>query len=91
MNNISDLMLDGNITANLLQQIFAPDVTLARIRCLACDCVCSVGSLDLHGAPMGAVLNCADCKRVLIRAVNTPQGLWLEMSGARSLRFARGT
>jgi Family of unknown function (DUF6510) len=89
MNNIADLMLDGNISANLLQKIFAPDVTLATIRCVACDCVCRVGSLDLHAAPMGTVLNCADCGRVLMRAVDTPQGLWLEMTGARSLRFVR--
>jgi hypothetical protein len=91
MNNITDLMLDGNISANLLHKIFAPDVTLAKIRCVACDRVASVGSLDLHAAPMGAVLNCADCSRVLMRVVDTPQGLWLEMTGARSLRFVRGT
>lgn len=89
MNNISDLMLGGNISANLLQKIFAPDVTLAKVRCGACDCVCSVGALDLHAAPMGAVLNCADCNRVVMRAVDTPQGLWLEMTGARSLRFVK--
>ena len=40
MNNVTDLVLDGNATANLLQQLFVPDVTLATIRCEACeDCV----------------------------------------------------
>ena len=87
MNNVTDLVLDGNSTAHLLQKIFVPDITLAKIRCEACDCVSSVGSLVLHAFPMGAVLQCADCERVLLRAVETPHGLWLEMNGARCLRF----
>jgi hypothetical protein len=91
MNNVSDLVLDGCATTHLLQQIFAPDITLAKIRCEACDCVNSVGSLALYAAPMGAVLTCGDCKRVLMRAVDTPHGLWLEMTGARSLRFVANT
>jgi Family of unknown function (DUF6510) len=87
MNNVSDLVLDGNSTALLLQQIFAPDIGLAKIRCEACDCVSSVGSLALYAAPMGAVLHCADCESVVMRAVDTPHGLWLEMTGALCLRF----
>ena len=87
MNNVSDLVLDGNAAALLFQQIFVPDIALAKIRCEACDCVSSVGSLVLYAAPMGAVLHCADCENVLIRAVDTPHGLWLEMTGARCLKF----
>ena len=86
-NNVSDLLLDGNVTARLLQRIFVPDITLARIRCDSCDRVSGVGSLILHAAPMGAVLKCADCESDLMRAVDTPRGLCLEMTGARYLRF----
>jgi hypothetical protein len=91
MTNVSDLVLDGDATALLLQQIFVPDITLAKIRCEACDCVSSVGSLALYAAPMGAVLTCADCGSVLMRAVDTPHGLWLEMTGARNLGFVKST
>jgi Family of unknown function (DUF6510) len=91
MNNVSDLVLDGDATALLLQQIFVPDITLAKIRCGACDCVSSVGSLALYAAPMGAVLTCANCESVLMRAVDTPHGLWLEMTGARNLGFVTST
>ena len=87
MNNVTDLVLDGNATATLLRQLFVPDIPLAKIRCEACDCLSSVGSLALYAAPMGAVLKCADCENVLMRAVDTPHGLWLEMTGARNLRF----
>jgi hypothetical protein len=91
MNNVTDLVLDGNATADLLRRLFVPDVTLATIRCVACDCLSSVGALTLYAAPMGAVLKCADCENVLMRAVDTPRGLWLEMTGARSLRFVTST
>jgi hypothetical protein len=86
-NNVSDLLIDGNVAARLLQRIFALDITLAKIRCDSCDCVRGVGSLTLHASPMGAVLKCADCESDLMRAVDTPHGLWLEMTGARYLRF----
>ena len=85
--NVSDLLLDGDVAARLLQRIFIPDITLAKIRCDSCDCVSGVGSLILHASPMGAVLKCADCESDLMRAVDTPRGLWLEMTGARYLRF----
>ena len=87
-NNVSDLLLDGNVAARLLQRIFVPDITLAKIRCASCDCVSGVGSLTLHSSPMGAVLKCADCENDLMRAVDTPRGLWLEMAGARCLILA---
>lgn len=86
-NNVSDLVFDGNVAALLLQRIFNPDITLAKIRCNSCDCVSGVGSLALHAFPMGAVLKCADCKSDLMRAVDTPHGLWFEMTGARYLKF----
>jgi Family of unknown function (DUF6510) len=89
MNNISDLILDGNATAHLLQLVFAPDITLAKIRCKGCDCVSSVGSLMMYAAPMGAVLKCADCENDLMKAISTPRGLWFEMTGARCLHFVR--
>ena len=86
-DNTSDLVLDGNAAACLLQHIFVPDLTLAKIRCEACDCTSGLGSLTLYAGPIGAVLKCADCESVLMRAVDTPHGLWLEMTGARYLKF----
>jgi hypothetical protein len=85
-DNVTDLVLDGNAAACLLQNIFAQDITLAQIRCDACGAVRGVGSLALHAAHMGAVLRCVHCDRTLVRAVRTPNGLWLEMN-AGYLRF----
>ena len=85
--NDSDLILDGNAAAGLLQEIFAVEITTAQIQCHACDSVQAVGSLRLYAAPMGAVLRCPNCDARLMTAVRTPHGHWLEMTGARCLRF----
>jgi uncharacterized protein DUF6510 len=88
-NNVSDLLLHGDAGARLVQQVFVPDVTLARIRCNECGVVIGIGALTVYAGSMGAVLKCSDCDNVLMRVVDTPHGLWLEMSGARNVRFER--
>jgi hypothetical protein len=85
--NVSDLVLDGNAAASLLQEVFLPDITIAQIECAACGAIGGVGSLRLYAAPMGAVLRCTHCDAILMRAVRTRRGRWLEMTGARHLRF----
>ena len=83
----SNRVLDGNAAAGLLQEIFVLEITTAQIECEACSSAAAVGSLRLHAAPMGAVLRCPRCDASLMRAVRTPYGRWLEMTGARCLRF----
>jgi hypothetical protein len=85
--NGSGLVLYGNAAADLLQEIFILDITTAQIQCEACGSIGAVGSLRLYAAPMGAVLRCTHCDGILMRAVRTPHGHWLEMTGARCLRF----
>ena len=78
--NGSDLVLDGNAAAGLLQEIFVLEITTAQIQCEACGSTTAVGSLRLYAAPMGAVLSCIRCDGILMRAVHTPHGRWLEHS-----------
>ena len=85
--NGSDLVLDGNAAAGLLQEIFVPDITSAKIECGACGTTAAMGSLRLYAASMGAVLRCTRCDGILMRAVHTPHARWLEMTGARCLRI----
>jgi Family of unknown function (DUF6510) len=82
-----DLVLDGNAAASLLQEIFVLDMTSAQVQCEACGSTGAVGSLHLYGAPMGAILRCTHCQGILMRAVHTPHGRWLDMKGARYLRI----
>jgi hypothetical protein len=43
--------------------------------------------LRFYAAPMGVILRCSHCDGVLMRAVHTPHGRWLDLGGARWLRF----
>jgi Family of unknown function (DUF6510) len=83
----SGFVLDANAVAGLLQEIFLRDATSAQIQCVACGSTAVVGSLRLYAAPMGVVLRCTHCEGILMRAVRTPHGRWLDMAGARWLRF----
>ena len=83
----SGLVLDGNAAAGLRQEMFVPEITNAQIQCETCDSTAAVGSLRLYGAPMGAILRCTRCDAILMRVVHTQHGRWLEMTGARYLRF----
>jgi hypothetical protein len=87
IDNDSSIVLDGNAAASLLQEIFVLDVTTAQIQCAACGSVETVGSLRLYGLPMGSILRCHQCDGTVMKAVRTPHGHWLEMTGARNLRF----
>jgi hypothetical protein len=85
--NDLDHVVDGNAAAGSLQQIFVPDITSAQIQCDACGTSMPLGSLRLYAAPMATVLRCTHCDGIVIRAVHTPHGHWLDMKGARHLRF----
>jgi len=85
--NASDLALDGNAAGGRLQEFFSREITSAQTECEACGRAAAVGSLRLYGGVMGAVLRCSDCDAIIMRAVHTAHGYWLEMTGARYVRF----
>src|SRR6185369_10845875 len=59
--SLEPTVLDGNAAAGLLQQIFAVEVTTARVTCAACESVQPLASLMLYGLPMGYILCCPRC------------------------------
>jgi hypothetical protein len=83
--NMPQLVLDGNAAGALLQEIFIPEITNAQIECGTCGQTAALGSLHLYAIEMGAILRCIHCDNILMRAVHTPYGHWLEMKGARYL------
>ena len=85
--NDLDFVLDGDAAAEGHQEIFVAEVTTADVQCDACGSVGAVGTLPFYAAPMGIAVRCATCTAILLRAVNTPHGRWLDMRGAHSLRF----
>ena len=86
-DNIADLILGGDPGMHLLQEAFAFDITLTKIRCAACNTVSCLGALAVDGGPVEALVKCADCGSDLMRATRTQRGCVLEMHGARHLYF----
>ncbi|MEA2637928.1 MAG: hypothetical protein QOE18_985 [Chloroflexota bacterium] len=68
----TQLKLDGNAMAGVLQELFVDDVTTARGACASCGSVGDVGRQHLYMYPMspGAVLRCATCENVLMVVVH---------------------
>ena len=82
-----DLVLDGNAAAGLLRDMFVLDVTSAQLQCATCATTQALGVLRLYAASMGAVLRCNHCYSIVMRAVHSPHGRWLDLTGARYVRF----
>jgi hypothetical protein len=87
----ADLKVDGNAVAGLLSEVFAVDVTGATGTCANCGNVAAVGAVYAYVEAPGAVLRCPVCGCVLLRVVRSPDRLWLEMSGVRSLELRMET
>ena len=83
--------LDGNAAAGLLSELFAIDMTTARVTCGGCSSVSLVGEVNVYGGAMGTIFRCAHCDTAMIRLVHTKAGYWLDMHGARSLFASSGT
>jgi hypothetical protein len=85
----SELMLDGNALAGLLQEIFGSEMTAVPSQCAGCGNEAEVGSLlaFLHGP--GYILRCSACKQVVLKIVQTPDSFIIDARGAAYLRLKR--
>ncbi|HEU4348096.1 MAG TPA: DUF6510 family protein [Actinoplanes sp.] len=79
--------LDGNAMAGDLREIFAVDVTAARYVCAGCGHADAVATLHLWGPAPGLVARCPDCTDVVLRLVNRPDRIVLDMRGTIRLEF----
>jgi hypothetical protein len=78
--------LDGNALAGPLSHLFATDLTAASAICAGCGRTDVLGAGAVYGAPMGLVLRCVGCGDVLLRCVETPGAVTLDMRGIVALR-----
>ena len=82
------LRLDGNAAAGILQEVFVAEVTNAVGTCRGCGAVDAVGAVHLYVAA-GIVLRCPHCDFVLMRIVEAPGRVWIDLSGLGSLEIRR--
>ena len=86
MNSSTDY-LDGNTAAGELSRIFAIDVTAAEGQCASCGATRRFAEAHVYMQGPGLVARCAACEHVLLRLVNAPHQVWLDMRGMTFFRF----
>jgi hypothetical protein len=79
--------LDGNAMAGDLREIFAVDVTAARYTCAGCGHVDVVATLRLWASGMGQVARCPHCADVVLRLVQAPDRVFLDLRGTVRLEL----
>jgi hypothetical protein len=83
------LTVDGNAIAALLADLFGRDVSAMEERCVHCGTVSVVGTLRVYMRGPGVVVRCPACAEVVLRIVETPAGLRIDLSGTTRLGAAR--
>ena len=84
-----ELMLDGNAVGGLLHEVFAVEVTASPAECANCGNVSAVGGLMAYTQAPGAVLRCPACGSVMMRIVETPNGILFEARGVKHFHLKR--
>ncbi len=84
-------MLDGNAAGGLLNEIFSMEMTTSPAQCNHCGTQGELGSLRsfMHGSD--AVLRCPVFNSIVMRIVQAPEAIYLDMRGATYLRLAIST
>lgn len=83
------LMLDGNVAAGVLYEIFAAEMTASPTQCANCGKEGEMGTLLAFVQAPGTVLRCPACEQVVLRIVETPDAIYLDARGAVYIRLAR--
>jgi Zn finger protein HypA/HybF involved in hydrogenase expression len=83
---MSDLMLDGNAAAGVLQEIFSVEMTTAVGTCDNCGSAGEVGAIHLYRSA-GMTLRCPSCHAVLMKIVTSGTRSWIDLRGLRSMQL----
>lgn len=82
--------LDGSALAGAMSELFAVDLTTAMGRCAGCGTSHPIGRVDVYLNAPGAVARCPSCQHIMLRLVRSPDRIWLDMQGLRSLELLIG-
>jgi hypothetical protein len=80
-----ELIADGNAIAGVLASVFGAEVTASEERCTHCGTVSLIGTLRVYMRGPGIVVRCPACTDVILRLVETPSGLRMDLSGAAGM------
>lgn len=79
--------VDGNAVAGAFADILGFDVTTAMLTCGGCGSVAAFAETHVYERAPGIVARCPSCDHILVRLVQTPADVWLDLHGAQSWRI----
>ena len=85
----SELTLDGNAVAGMLQELFARDMTAVPAECAHCGGRAEMGRLLAYTHGPGITLRCPFCQGVILRIALTDDWVYFDARGAAFVRFER--
>ena len=83
------LVLDANAVGGLLAALFGADVTGRPGECAHCRTVSMVGMMRAYTRGPGIVVRCPACTDVVLRVVETPTEMYVDLAGMRTIRLGR--
>ena len=79
--------LDGNAVAGLMMEIFGREMTLATGVCGSCGAEALLAEVHVYRRAPGTVVRCQACEAVLLRVVEAPGRMWVDLSGLATLEL----
>ena len=86
---VADQVLDGNAVAGLLAAAFGAEMTAVPGECAHCGAVNVLAAMRAYVRAPGTVLRCPTCDGLIVRIVQTPTAILVDVRGAAWLRFDR--
>lgn len=83
-----DSMLDGNVLAGALREVFSFEATAAIATCAGCGNRAPMADFLVFVNAPGIVARCSNCEKVQIRIVHDDAGhVWVDVSGVDVLQI----
>ena len=81
-------VLDGNVAAGILADVFRADITTAIVTCAGCGAAGPLAAGVVYLSEIGLVLRCPQCEQVVLRCAQIRDRLMLDMRGAATVALA---
>ena len=88
-DTIHSNMLDGNAAAGILSEIFTLEMTGSWIECANCGREGEMGTLLAFMQAPGVILRCPVCENIILRIVESPTAIYLDLRGAVYISLQR--
>jgi hypothetical protein len=82
-----ELMLDGNALSGSLRDVFAFEMSSARLKCAGCGQIEAVGAGHAFVQAPGLVLRCSHCEGVLLVLTHSPERYVIGFEGTAWLEI----